>query len=94
MLALLIAAMLDERRLHGLSRRTLLLASLGGSLLSGILIEVGQVAMPDRTADLTDIILYSVGAACGTFLGAYLRGATVRETHGAMRFQRPLPPRQ
>ena len=71
-------AMLEERRFGGLSRRSLLLATWGGCLLLGILIELGQVALPSRMADLTDIFLYGMGAGCGTLLAAYLRGSQVR----------------
>jgi len=90
MLAILIAAMLDERWLDGLSRRTVVLATWGGSLFLGMLIEAGQVAIPSRTADLTDVLLYGAGAACGTFLAAYLQGTKTREPHGTTLFQRSV----
>lgn len=73
--AILANAMLEARRFGGLSRRSLLLATWGGCLLLGILIELGQVALPSRTAGLTDIFLYGMGAGCGTLLAAYLRGS-------------------
>jgi VanZ family protein len=81
LLAMLFAAALDEHRLFSLSRRSLLLASWGGCLLVAILIEVGQVALPSRTADLTDVIVYGTGSAFGMLLASYLKGpnATERE---------------
>jgi VanZ family protein len=73
-LAMLIAAMLNERSRRILSHRSLILATWGSSLFLGILIEAGQLAIPSRTADLTDVLLDGAGAACGSFLAAYLQG--------------------
>ena len=92
MLAIFIAGMLDERWLGGLARRSLILATWGGSLFLGMLIEAGQIAIPSRTADLTDVLLYGAGAACGTFLAAYLQGTKARQPHGTMLFRRSVAP--
>ena len=91
-LAMLSAAVLDERRCRGLSRRSLLVVSFGASLLVGMLIEVGQLALPSRTADLTDVILYGAGAGCGALLAAYVQGSEFRETHGTMTLQQSEAP--
>lgn len=79
LLAMLFAAVVDEHKLFSLSRRSFLLVSWGGCLLVGVLIEVGQVALPSRSADLTDVIVYGTGGAFGMLLASYLKGPNTAE---------------
>ncbi len=53
-------------------RATLLLCILGGALLSSS-IEAVQFTMPTRVADLTDLVLNSLGTALGAALWLFMR---------------------
>ncbi len=49
----------------GRPTRLSLLLSLGYSWSLALLVELGQLFLPDRTPDSTDVVLYGLGASCG-----------------------------
>src|SRR5262249_31471569 len=76
-----LGALLAARDARGSVRRALLLG-----LGIGLVLEAGQLALADRTAEITDALSAAVGAALGAWLWEW--GASIRgEESGARRYQ-------
>ena len=74
---LLTKAVYELRLPQGLVRAALLLALLFATTVA-IGIELGQVFIPERVPDVTDILISMAGAALGVFVSARIFGADVK----------------
>lgn len=86
MLTALIAVTLGLAQTDVAQQRSRILAiSLALACGLGVIIEVGQLALPGRYADITDVLLYTTGSTVGMLLAAFVVRPTTSPAKASLR---------